>query len=103
MQLPAGSELKVPVCNREQYVLLLERWDNRTWIHCNVSRWGPQAERQLKADLALLRDMIGHSFFATHKVGDEKHYKFLTRLGFKERGVLTSEYAVYEYGGSYGD
>lgn len=76
--------LKVPVVQRDSYVIRLEEHASQgTFIHCDVFRWTPEVARDLGDSFASLCCLHGGPIHALHDCRDRKHRKFLELYGFQ--------------------
>lgn len=78
-----GYETRVPVILRPFYTVYFQRYNNETWIHCDVVHWSPSARKQLSKDFEQLVHLHDDPIYAVHEIGDEKHKKFLDLFGFR--------------------
>lgn len=79
----AEHELKVPVINREEYTVSLERASGLNFIHCDVHKpWSKTIRFELYEDFRLLLYLVNEPIHALHRPEDKKHEKFLNLFGF---------------------
>lgn len=73
----------VPVINRKTHYVWLERFQNRLWVHCDVSKWNKTTKKQMDEDWAHLMDMLNSDLFLLHnpKTNTPKQ-KFIKWYGF---------------------
>lgn len=74
--------MKIPVVQRKDYTIFLERRHGVSFVHCDVYRWNRSVKLQLHQDWEALCLLHNEPIFATHVVGDQKHSKFLKMYGF---------------------
>lgn len=74
--------MKLPVVNREWYIIYLELVNKVTFVHCDVFKWSKESRLKLLQDWKLLLELHQRPIYAYHYVGDTKHYKFLKLTGF---------------------
>jgi hypothetical protein len=73
--------MKVPVVNREDYILYLEYWDDTWWFHTDVNRWTANVFRNYVYHLDLLQHLLNQDLYAI-VVDDPKLAKFGKIIGF---------------------
>lgn len=83
--------MKIPVVNRDDYIIYLERVGNLTFVHCDVFKWSRHSKDSLIEDWETLCKLHKYPIYAYHYIGDRKHEKFLKMTGFKylKSGVST--------------
>lgn len=85
-------ELKVPVVNRREYTIKLERSDNKTFIHCDVYvPWSKTVKERLAEDFNTLKSLHRDYIYALHDPDDRKHKKFLSMFGFKYHDIFSDQ------------
>lgn len=75
--------MKTPVVCRPFYTVYLEDYQGNTFIHCDCFKWTKGVKKQLTEDIDVLTKLHGKPLLAFHDKDDNKHWKFLTMLGFK--------------------
>lgn len=83
-----GYSTRVPVIIKPSYVVSFERFNNTTWIHCDVNQWTPTVRRNLTQDFETLVYLHDDPIYAIHEIGDKKHEKFLDIFKFKFFGSV---------------
>ena len=78
-----GYSTRVPVIIKPFYVVSFERYDNITWVHCDVLKWTSGVRRALSQDFDKLVYLHDDPIYAVHEIGDKKHEKFLDLFKFK--------------------
>jgi hypothetical protein len=74
--------MKTPVIWSDNYIVYLEEHAGVSFIHCDCLKWNKSIKHQLKADFEKLLQIHRKPIFAIHEIGDEKHLKFLSMMGF---------------------
>lgn len=74
--------MKIPVVQRKEYTIFLERRHGLSFVHCDVYVWNKAVKLQLDKDWETLCSLHNETLYATHVVGDRKHSKFLKMYGF---------------------
>ena len=74
--------MKIPVVQRKEYVLYLERCYGLSFVHCDVFRWNKTTQASLAKDWETICLLHNEPIYAYHVVGDKKHLKFLQIYGF---------------------
>lgn len=99
--------MKIPVVQREEYTIYLERCYGFTFVHCDVHKWAKTSKKQLHTDWETLCLLHGEPIYAYHVVGDKKHLKFLQTYGFQYvssiRGNDLREMEIYRKDIPYGN
>ena len=67
---------KVPVVNREDYVMYLELCEGMLWFHTDVRKWSQQVKIKYLEDLNLLQYLVGLPLVALVAVDNVKLAKF---------------------------
>ena len=70
--------MKVPVINRVHYVIYLEPFCDRVWVHTDIFKWTPEVKRQFIQDL---NSFPGPLYALSETEGGEKRNKFIEFLG----------------------
>lgn len=78
-----GYATRVPVILKPDYVVSFERYNDMTWIHCDVNKWSPTVRRNLSHDFESLVYLHDDPIYAIHEIGDSKHEKFLALFKFQ--------------------
>jgi hypothetical protein len=78
----AEAERKLPVIQRDDYTISLERTSGMTFIHCDFRQWSKTAYRNLFGEFGRLKWLIAEPIYALHRHSDKKHEKFLKMFNF---------------------
>lgn len=78
-----GYAQRVPVIIKPDYVVSFERYNDMTWIHCQVTKWTSHVRRNLSKDFESLVYLHDDPIYAIHEIGDSKHEKFLALFKFQ--------------------
>ena len=93
---------KVPVVIKDEYIIFFEPSVYGVLIHCEVMKWNVGIAKRLITDFATLRELHGYNhIYALHddNTQDNKHIKFLRKMGFTLRGVLKDGRQVWQIDG----
>ena len=74
--------MKTPVIVSANYIVYLEEHAGASFIHCDCFGWTKTIKQALIEDLNKLFQIHRKPVFAVHEIGDEKHLKFLSIVGF---------------------
>jgi hypothetical protein len=75
---------KVPVVQRDNFTLYLERSFGQTFIHCDIhGAWTKNVMRELSLAFDCLKCLHREPIYALHDPDDNKHLKFIQTFGFK--------------------
>ena len=74
--------MKTPVRHSEDYTVYLEYDNGLNIIHCDCYRWTKETKRSLTEDWNKLQSIHRKPIYAIHEIGDSKHLKFITMMGF---------------------
>lgn len=75
--------MKTPVITSNDYTVYFEFSFNMTFIHCDCYRWSKNVKQQLTEDFNKLVSIHRQPIYAIHEIGDDKHLKFITMMGFE--------------------
>ena len=80
-----NPQAKVPVVQRPQYTLYLERaTDQHSFVHCTITGlWTKEAKRQLLTDWSVLKELHAQPIYCLHDPEDHKHEKFISMFGLR--------------------
>jgi hypothetical protein len=92
--------LKIPIVNREYYIIYLEDYLGLTFIHCDVkSKWTKTVKQELLQSFKDLTTSLNKEIYALHSPEDNKHKKFLEMFNFKYFNTVVgndnNEYQIY--------
>lgn len=68
--------IKVPVVQRQDYVMYLEYWENMHWFHTDVRKWNKVVKTKFLEDLNLLQYLVGTPLVALVEEDNKKLAKF---------------------------
>jgi hypothetical protein len=80
--------LKVPVCIRQEYIIMLEQHISGTFAHCDMFKWNKSSRASFLKDWNLVATTHGGPIYALHDFHDRKHNKWLFMCGFKRFKIL---------------
>jgi hypothetical protein len=85
---PSSDTAIIPVVQRRDYYIGLEKIEGHTFIHASVfAKWSPQVKRAFQRDLETLFDLHGGPIHVAtndpHGGDYRKWAKFLTLMGFR--------------------
>jgi hypothetical protein len=75
------TDTKIPIVNREEYILYLEFFSNLYWLHTDVFKWSASIKKKYIRDLDILQYLLNAPLYGL--VDNEKLGKFGETLGFK--------------------
>lgn len=73
---------KVPVIEKQNFVIYLEDDQGFLFIHCDCDGWSKDVKNELLIDLKALMEVVNKEIYAIHEIDDVKHRKFLKICGF---------------------
>lgn len=80
--------IKVPVVQRQDYVMYLEYWENMHWFHTDVRKWNKVVKTKFLEDLNLLQYLVGTPLVALVEEDNKKLAKFGEVTGWKVEGSM---------------
>lgn len=87
-----GIPLKIPVVTKLHYVIYLEPFCDRVWVHTDIFKWTARIKDQFIQDL---NKIPGPLYALSTTKGGEKRNKFIESLGDWKR------YSTNEFGAIY--
>ena len=76
--------MKIPVVLHPNYMLYIEEFQDKIFMHCDVYKWNKTTKKSLDNSLQQLFNLYGRDIYALHEnTQDNKHRKFLEMLKFK--------------------
>jgi hypothetical protein len=75
--------LKIPVVQRQDYVMYLEFFAGMHWFHTDVFNWTPKVKKKYLEDLNLLQYLVGTPLVAFVEEDNTKLAKFGESTGWK--------------------
>ena len=89
--------VKVPVVNREFYVMYLELFEGMLWFHTDVHRWNKEVKKKYLEDLETLHHLVSVPLVALVDEHDSKLAKFGKIIGFEyNRPLKGKDNEIYE-------
>jgi len=89
--------MKIPVVNRNEYVIYLEFFDNLYWLHTDVYKWTAEIKKDYVRELNQLQDLLNAPLYGI--VNNNKLGKFGKSIGFSflksVKGVDNFLYQIY--------
>ena len=77
------NSVKIPVVQRQDYVMYLEFFAGMHWFHTDVFNWTPTVKKKYLEDLNLLQYLVGTPLVALVEEDNTKLAKFVKSIGFK--------------------
>lgn len=74
---------KVPVVQRQDYIMYLEHYEGMPWFHTDVFRWSTEVKAKYLEELNLLQHLLGTPMIALIDPKNSKLVKFATIIGFQ--------------------
>ena len=74
--------MKIPVVNREYYVVYIEYFNEMHWIHTDVFKWSAEIKKQYIKDLNQLQSLIDCKMYGAVEQDNTKLSKFGESIGF---------------------
>ena len=68
--------MKLPVVNRDDYVMYLEQYADMLWFHTDVHRWSSEVKQKYLEDLNLLQYLVNIPLVALVEEDNHKLAKF---------------------------
>lgn len=75
--------MKVPIVSRSEYIIYLENFSDRLWLHTDVFKWTPTVYREFVYHLDVIEFLIKQPIYAFVEDSNPKLKKFLSIVGFK--------------------
>jgi len=89
--------IKVPVVNRQDYVMYLELYAGMLWFHTDVYKWTGVVKKDFLNDLNILQTLVSVPLVAM--IDNPKLAKFARSIGFKYeqpvQGANGNKYDIY--------
>jgi hypothetical protein len=90
--------MKIPVVNREFYVMYLEPCQDMLWFHTDIHKWTSEVKKEYLKDLESLQDLIAIPLVALVEEENTKLAKFGRSIGWIKTNQLNindKKYDVY--------
>ena len=76
--------MKIPVVLHKNYMLYIEEYEDKLFIHCDVYKWNKATKKSLDNSLQQVFNLYGRDIYALHENTDNnKHRKFLEMYKFQ--------------------
>jgi hypothetical protein len=75
--------MKIPVVQRQDYVMSLEFFAGMHWFHTDVFKWTSEVKKKYLEELNLLQYLVGTPLVALVEEDNTKLAKFVKSIGFK--------------------
>jgi hypothetical protein len=75
--------MKIPVVQRNDYVMYFEFFADMHWFHTDVFNWTPKVKKKYLEDLNLLQYLVSTPLVALIEEDNTKLAKFAKSIGFK--------------------
>tara|TARA_R110000822_G_scaffold56092_1_gene141873 strand:+ start:249 stop:557 length:309 start_codon:yes stop_codon:yes gene_type:complete len=76
--------MKIPVVLHPNYMLYIEEFQDKIFMHCDVYKWNKTTKKSLDNSLQQMFNLYGRDLYALHEdTKDNKHRKFLEMYNFK--------------------
>lgn len=94
--------VKIPVVQRQNYVMYLEFFAGMHWFHTDVAKWNKEVKKQFLEDLNLLQYLVSTPLVALIEEDNTKLAKFAQKIGFKYlepcKGQNDEQYYIWSRG-----
>jgi hypothetical protein len=74
--------MKVPVVNREEYIIYLEYFNQLYWLHTDVFKWTTKIKKKYLKELDILQELLNNNLYALVEEENTKLGKFAETIGF---------------------
>jgi hypothetical protein len=89
--------MKIPVVNRQSYVMYLELFQGIMWFHTDVYKWTSTVKKEYLKELNLLQQLVALPLVAMLDESNHKLIKFAKSIGFKyEQPFKGNDNEAYE-------
>ena len=75
--------MKIPIVQRQDYVMFLEFFAGMHWFHTDVFNWTSKVKKKYVEDLNLLQYLVSTPLVALIEEDNTKLAKFAKSIGFK--------------------
>lgn len=75
--------MKIPIVNRDDYVIFIEYFNDVYWAHTDVFRWSANVKKAYLRDLDQLQALIGETLYGLSEKNNAKLIKFGESSGFR--------------------
>jgi len=91
--------MKVPVVNRQEYIIYLEYFNEMYWLHTDVFKWSTKIKKEYLKELDTLLRLLNNTIYSLIEEENIKLSKFAEVIGFKDFKYLQSKennlYRIY--------
>jgi hypothetical protein len=74
--------MKIPIVNREYYIIYLEWFADMYWLHTDVFKWSNEIKKKYLKELNQLQRMIDSPLYGAVEDWNTKLSKFGEKIGF---------------------
>jgi hypothetical protein len=74
--------MKIPVVNREYYIIYIEYFNDMHWLHTDVFKWSAEIKKEYVKDLDTLQKLIDCKLYGMVEDYNNKLSKFGESIGF---------------------
>ena len=75
--------MKVPVVNKEEYIIYLEYFNEMYWLHTDVFKWSSSVKKKYLEDLNTLQSLLDTTMYGLVEDYNLKLGKFGETIGFR--------------------
>jgi hypothetical protein len=75
--------MKIPVVNREEYIIYLEYFNEMYWLHTDVFKWSSSIKKKYLEDLNTLQSLLDTTMYGMVEQENTKLGKFGETIGFR--------------------
>jgi len=75
--------MKVPVVNKEEYIIYLEYFNEMYWLHTDVFKWSSSVKKKYLEDLNTLQSLLDTTMYGLVEQENIKLGKFGETIGFR--------------------
>ncbi|MFM7468524.1 MAG: hypothetical protein ACKO37_03365 [Vampirovibrionales bacterium] len=92
--------MKIPIVNKDDYIIWLEYFEDAYWAHVNVFRWSANVKRSYVRDLDRVQNLIEDDLFGIAEANNQKLIRFGQMSGFHYLKAFTGtdqkDYKVFK-------
>jgi hypothetical protein len=86
VEVPLSHRIVVDVIVRPDYAVRYEQFDDLTFVHVDVHRWGSRIAREFRADIDAAHRLLGRPVYALERPEAPNQRHFLKLHGFEPCG-----------------
>lgn len=90
--------MKFPVIKHQNYVVYLERYDDKFWLHCDVLKWTKAERQQYVKDIDKLCFHLSEPLYALIDIDNKKLMKFAILSGMCFSHTVADKYNIFVRG-----